>query len=113
MCAAKLTFSDDNGLVIVCVYMPCDSMSMSVVNPEYEDVLNEIEVPTCHSNVIRRKPRNWITSSKEITKVFLFPGIMLNQRKSIRMLVLVSCTIRASIISLLPQKCMLSLRGIA
>ena len=46
MCAAKLTFSDDNGLAIVCVYMPCDSMSMSVVNPEYEDVLNEIDVLT-------------------------------------------------------------------
>ena len=47
MCAAKLTCSDDNGLVIVCVYMPCNSLSMTIVNPEYEDVLNEIEVLTC------------------------------------------------------------------
>ena len=67
---------------------------------------------TRHSNVIRRKPRHWITSFKEITTVFLFPGIMLNQRKSIRMLMLVLCTIRASIISFLPQKCTLALCGI-
>ena len=102
--------------------MPCDSMSMSVVNPEYEDVLNEIEVLTCKydqyqvvlcgdfNTSFERNPAqtkkldNFIRGNNH--GLFVSWDHAESKKEY-------TCTIRASTIYLLPQKCTLALRGIA
>ena len=43
-CAVKLTVDENCHVLVVCVYMPCDTQSISHIDTEYENVLNCLEV---------------------------------------------------------------------